>query len=135
MVCVDPRKIILAIFFIIAAGIFMPQAQGQAVAVAEVDGRVTDATGAGIPNAQVKMVQLATQQVHTTNTGFGGRYQLPDLPVGAYRLEVGASGFKNYIQNGIVLQVANNVEVNVTMQLGAVSESIEVTANASMVET
>jgi hypothetical protein len=48
---------------------------------------------------------------------------------------VTSPGFKNYVQTGIVLQVANNVEANVTMQVGSVSESIEVVANAAMVET
>jgi len=135
MIYVDPRKVILAGFFALATAFFAPLAHGQAVAVAEVDGRVTDQTGAGIPNASVKMVHIETQQVHPTMTDSGGRYRLPDLPVGPYRMEVGASGFKNYIQNGIVLQVASNVEVNVAMQVGAVTESVEVTANSNMVET
>lgn len=135
MVSVDPRKLILPICFAFATVLIAPLAHAQTVAVAEVDGRVADETGAGIPNARIKMVQVDTQQAHAAVTDFGGRYQLPDLPIGPYRLEVTAAGFKNYIQNGIVLRVAANVEVNVGMQVGAVSESVEVTADASMVET
>jgi hypothetical protein len=62
-------------------------------------------------------------------------YTLPNLPVGPYRLEVRAPGFKNYAQSGIVLQVNNNVQINVTMQIGSVSEQIEVIAATNQVET
>ena len=60
---------------------------------------------------------------------------MANLPVGNYRLEVGAPGFKNYIQSGIELQVGNSAQLNVTMQVGNVSENIEVSANANLVET
>ena len=60
--------------------------------------------------------------------------QLPNLPIGNYQLEVSASGFKTYVQQGIVLQVGQNISNNVTMQIGAVSENVEVTAAAAMVE-
>jgi Carboxypeptidase regulatory-like domain len=62
-------------------------------------------------------------------------YTLPNLPVGPYRLDVRAPGFKNYTQSGIVLQVNNNVQINVTMQIGSVSEQIEVIAATNQVET
>ena len=55
-------------------------------------------------------------------TDKSGLYTLPNLPVGPYRLEVELAGFKDYIQNGIVLVVNNNIEVNVTMQIGSASE-------------
>ncbi len=133
MIYVDPRKAILAVIF--AAVVFAPFTKAQSVAVAEISGHVIDQGGGGIPSAQVKMIQTETKQTHATVTDAAGLYQLPNLPTGPYRLEVSAAGFKNYIQNGIVLQVANNVEVNVSMQVGSVSESVEVTANAAMVET
>jgi hypothetical protein len=135
MIYVDPRKAILAACAAITLTLMGPLAHSQTVAVAEVAGHVTDQTGSVVPNAQVKMIQTDTQQAHATVTDTEGRYQLPNLPTGPYRLEVTAQGFKLYKQSGIVLQVANNVEVNVTMQIGSVSESVEVTANAAMVET
>src|SRR5262249_49775380 len=64
-----------------------------------------------------------------------GRYALTNLPIGNYMLEVSSSGFKTYVQRGIILQVANNIDIPVTLQIGAVTESIQVTAAASMVET
>jgi len=112
-----------------------PKAGAQAVAIAELDGRVSDPSGAGIAGARVKVIQIDKQQVRDTTTDADGRYSLPHLPIGSYRLEVSASGFKAYVQSGIVLQVGQTVESNVALQLGSISESVEVTAAANMVET
>lgn len=110
-------------------------ARAQSVAVAEIDGYVADPSGQAIVGAQVKAIETDKHQIHATVTDGTGRYALPNLPVGGYVLEVSSSGFKTYVRTGITLLVANNIAVNVTMQLGSVSESIEVTASASMVET
>ncbi len=117
------------------ACLFVPKCFPQAVAVAEIDGTVQDPSGQYIAGAQIKLTETDTQQTHGATSDAQGRYAFPNLPVGNYQLAVVARGFKTYIQQGIILQVANNVEVNVTMQIGAVSESIEVTAAANMVET
>ena len=116
-------------------GCIAPNARAQAVAVAEVDGHITDPTGQSIPGAAVKMIEVDRQQMHNTVTDATGRYALPNLPTGAYQLEVSSPGFKTYVQKGIVLQVASNIEIAVVMQIGAVTESIQVTANGGMVET
>lgn len=110
-------------------------AQAQNIAVAEVDGHVTDPSGQAIVGAQIKMTETARGVTHPTTTDDTGRYFLPNLPIGAYRLEVTAQGFKTYVQTGIELEVAHNIEIPVTMQIGAVTESIEISANAAMVET
>ena len=136
VVCGDCLKFVTGLAFV-ATSMFLtvPDAGAQAVAVAEVDGHVTDQSGQSVVGAQVKMTEVEKAQVHNTVTNSDGRYSLPNLPTGAYKLEVTAPGFKAYVQTGIVLQVANNVEADVTMQVGSVSESIEVVANAAMVET
>jgi len=110
-------------------------ARAQAVAIAQVSGNVTDPTGAAIANAQVRMIETEKEAVHTTVTNAQGQYVLPGLPVGPYRLEVQVAGFKDYAQTGIVLQVNNNIQINVPMQVGSLSEKVEVSATASMVET
>ncbi len=109
--------------------------RSQTVASAEVSGTVTDVSGGVIVNAQVSMTETDKQIAHSTVTDNKGRYVLPNLPVGPYVLEVKANGFRNYEQTGIVLQVSNNIEVNVTLQVGSMAEKVEVSANASMVET
>ncbi len=112
-----------------------PRARAQEVNVAEVDGHVTDPTGASVLGAMVRMTDLETHQVHTFTTDTSGDFRFPNLRIGAYTLEVSAQGFKLYRQSGITLEVAHNVEQNVTLQVGATNETVEVTANAGMVET
>jgi len=67
---------------------------GQTTAVAEVSGLVTDQTGAAVPGALVRMLETDKQAAHTVLTDPQGRYVLPNLPVGPYRLHVQAKGFK-----------------------------------------
>ena len=108
---------------------------GQAVANAQIQGFVTDPSGAAVPNANVTATQTATGLVRSTLSGPDGTYVLPDLPVGPYKLQVQASGFETYLQTGIVLEVSNNVAINVTLHVGQIRQQVEVAANASMVQT
>jgi hypothetical protein len=128
-----PAALLLALTLCLFALPF--DAWSQAVAVAEISGTVTDASGGALPAAQVIMTETEKHQTRTTLTDTTGHYVLTALPVGPYKLEVKANGFKDYVQTGIVLQVNNNVQVNVAMQVGSLSERVEVTAAASMVET
>src|SRR5215472_2174822 len=68
---------------------------GQAVTIASLGGVVTDQSGSGVPGATVRMVETEKGTVHTTNTDAEGRYSFPNLPVGVYRLEAQAKGFKS----------------------------------------
>src|SRR5438876_7274268 len=110
-------------------------ALAQAVANATIHGIVADATGAVIPNAQIKARQTDIGQVRSTASNSDGSYVLPNLPVGPYSIEVAAPAFNSYVQSGVVLQVGNNVQINVTLQVGAVNQELRVSANAAMVET
>jgi len=114
---------------------FAPRVMAQAVAVAEVDGHVTDPSGQTVVGAQVRITETDLHQVHTATTDPTGRFAFPNLPAGHYRLEVTASGFKTYVQTGIVVEVGINTEYPVTLQIGAVTEQVQVSASAQMVET
>ncbi len=107
----------------------------QAVAIAEISGVITDASGKVVPNAQVIAVETDKQLVRQTTSNDEGRFVLANLPVGPYRLEVKSPGFKDYRQTGISLAVGQSTGINVQLTIGSVSESVEVSANASMVET
>jgi hypothetical protein len=119
-------------FFFLALSV---TTNAQVTAIAQVSGQVTDSSGAAIANAEVSMTELSKHEVHTTRSDAGGSYTLPNLPVGAYRFEVKAPGFKDYIQTGLELVVNNNIQLNAPMQVGSQSEKVEVSATASMVET
>src|SRR5262249_59013893 len=64
-----------------------------------------------------------------------GSYILQNLPIGPYRLDAALAGFRSYLQTGIVLQVDANPTVNPVLEVGQVSEEIQVEANAALVET
>lgn len=131
------RKTIL-IAVVLSGILLLPSAvqlRGQEGASAQISGVITDPSGAVVPNAKVTATQTATGQVRTTVGGPDGIYVLPNLPVGTYRLEVQAGGFNTYIQNGILLEVSNNVSINISLHVGQTKQQVEVTANASMVQT
>ncbi len=88
-----------------------------------------------MPRAQIKATQTDTGQTQSTSSEEDGSFVLPNLPVGPYRLTISAASFQTYSQTGITLQVGNNVQVNAALTLGSVSQSVEVVANAAMVET
>ncbi len=108
---------------------------GQAVSGSQVSGEVVDATGAGVPDAELTMTQNDTGFTRSVKTDANGSYALPNLPVGPYSLTVTASGFKRYEQKGILLEVGTNIQVNPKLQVGDVLERMEVNTDASMVET
>jgi hypothetical protein len=135
MIYVDPRKLLPVFVLAVTVAALAPLASGQAVAVAEVDGFVSDTSGKVMVNVQVTMIQADTKAPRTTVTDVQGHFAIPNLPPGPYILDVKAPGFKDYRQTGIVLQVGQTIAINVAMTVGAVTETIEVAANASMVET
>jgi len=94
-----------------------------------------DSTGAELPDATVRMIEIERGVVHTAQTNSDGIFTLPGLPVGHYRLEVSKTGFKTFVQNDVVLQVNDHVTINPTLQPGQVSETIEVTTHSALVQT
>src|SRR5579884_861760 len=108
--------------------------RAQAVANASVTGEVTDPTGGAIAGATITMTETERGVSHTATSGSDGRYVVPNLPVGPYKLEASAPGFKNYVQTGIVLQVGESPVINISLSVGSVSESVEVTAGAALVQ-
>src|SRR5205814_946218 len=81
---------------------------GQATSVVQISGAVTDANAGVISGVAVKAIQTSTGLVRSSATESDGTYVLSNLPVGPYRLEAAASGFRAYVQTGIVLQVNTN---------------------------
>src|SRR6478736_3201551 len=110
-------------------------AWAQAVSTAQIGGVVQDSTGLAVPGADVKVTQTDTGAVRTATSNADGSYVLPSLPVGPYTLEVKKAGFATYVQTGIVLQVATNPAIPITLKVGAVTEQVQVEANAALVET
>src|SRR2546425_8364847 len=108
-------------------------AWGQATA--QISGSVKDPSGAVLPGVEITATQIDTGIARTTVTNETGSYVLPNLPLGPYRVEAALPGFRSYVQMGIVLQVNSSPEINIQLEVGQVSEQVEVQANAALVET
>jgi hypothetical protein len=106
-----------------------------AQSTAQISGTAMDPSGAVLPGVEVTVTQTATGLTRTVITNETGSYEMPNLPVGPYRLEAGLPGFRTYVQSGIVLQVSANPVINAILEVGQVSETVEVQADANLVET
>jgi hypothetical protein len=98
-------------------------------------GTVLDSTGAAVPSAKVTVSNTGTGFSQTVSTDANGAFLFSRVPVGAYQLRVDAQGFAAYVQSGIELTVNQVANQTVTMQLGQVTESVNVEANAELVTT
>ncbi len=104
------------------------------LSTARLSGRVTDESKAVLPGVTVTMTRTDTGLTRTDVTDGNGSYVLPNLPTGPYRLEVSLSGFRTFVQNGIVLQVAGTPEINVVLTVGALEETITVEGGSPLVD-
>jgi hypothetical protein len=106
-----------------------------AQATAQISGSVKDSSGAVLPGVDVTATQTDTGVSRSTVTDGTGSFALPNLPTGRYRLEMALSGFRTFVQTGIVLQVNASPVINGVLQVGELSETVSVEANAAMIET
>jgi len=102
---------------------------------AQVGGTVRDQSGAVLPGVEVTATQTATSIARSVVTNETGSYVLPNLQVGPYRLEASLPGFRKFVQTGILLQVDASPVINIVMEVGQVAETVEVQADAALVET
>jgi hypothetical protein len=102
---------------------------------AQISGTARDQSGAVLPGVEVTASQTETGIVRNVVTNETGSYTLPNLALGPYRLEASLPGFRAFVQTGIVLQVNSNPVINPVLNVGQVTEQVEVQANAALVET
>ena len=98
-------------------------------------GTVTDRTSAVLPGVQVTATNVGTNLTRTAQTGAQGEYRMEFMPIGEYTVEVNAKGFKRFVQKGIVLQINVPARVDAQLDVGLVSESVEVVSSAPAVNT
>ena len=124
--------IVLAIFF---ALLLSPSIPAQSTVNQSILGSVQDSSGGAVPNATVTVVNQQTNLSRSATSNADGNYVLADLPIGFYDLSATASGFKKFVLTKVELTVGQQVAINVKMDLGSLSESITVQADAAQVET
>jgi hypothetical protein len=98
-------------------------------------GVVTDATGAAVPSAQVIVTEADRNVPHTVVTDESGRYFVTALPPGKYNLSIEAQGFKRHSMSAFPLTVAQQATMDVQLELGAVSSTVEVSSSAPLLNT
>ena len=123
----------LSIALLISLGAASTHLWGQATT--QISGTARDQSGAVLPGVDIKATQTETGVTRDTVTNETGSYVLPNLPLGPYKLEASLPGFRTYSQTGIILQVGSNPAINVSLEVGQVAETVEVQANAALVET
>ncbi len=121
--------VLLAITFSLSA-----LAQSTATS-GSIKGSVSDAQGAVIPDAQVMVTDPATGAQRTATTDDHGGFTVANLPVGAYRVTISKPGFRQYDERNVAVNVSTITNVIASMQVGNVSDTIEVEADAVQVQT
>jgi hypothetical protein len=98
-------------------------------------GTVTDSSGAPVQNAEVVITEVNKNTSQSFTTGADGTYNAPFLTPGSYSVSVASSGFKKEVRSGITLQVDQRARIDFTLQVGAVTETVDVVASAPLVRS
>ena len=129
------RLRLLAAFLACFALLVGTAERADAQNTATISGIVTDSTGAVIPGAEVTITREETGTVSSVSTNEVGAYTAAALEVGTYTVEVQSSGFKSFRTSGLVLNVRDRAVIDVALELGEVTETIEVTDTAVQLQT
>ena len=112
----------------------LASAWGQ-ISTGTIVGVVEDASGAVVPNAQITVTQTATGEVRRSVTTAGGEFNLPFLQIGPYTVSATAGGFKTKTLSGITLRVDQTINLQIQLELGATTETVEVTGAAPLIDS
>jgi hypothetical protein len=98
-------------------------------------GTVTDPSGGAVATATVTLINEATHSTRQVQSGENGEYIFIEVPVGTYEIDATIQGFKKYVRKGIALDLNQVITLDIALQIGAASESIEVTGAPPVVDT
>ena len=129
------RRKLLSLTCILAAVTMLSPAAFAQGTNASITGIISDASGGVIPNATVTATNTATGVARSVTTNEAGLYTISPLIPGSYEVKVTNSGFKTKVQTGVVLETGAVVKVDAQLEVGAVTESVEVSAQAAMLQT
>src|SRR5262245_14906597 len=120
------RKSVLACLLSSCAAVFAQSDRGT------ITGTVSDPAGAVIAGAKVEAKNVETGTVYDAASTATGNYTLSQLPAGNYQMTIAVQGFKTYNRQNITVQVAGTLRVDVTLEVGATSESVTVSETAQL---
>jgi hypothetical protein len=122
-------------FRVLAAVVLLAAATTFAQNFGEITGLITDSSGAAVAGAEINLTNLSTNQVRQVSSTSAGTYTIPFVPPGQYKIEVKASGFKTGTANNRTVQVGDVMRADFALEVGQVSESVEVSASSEMLQT
>lgn len=128
-----PKLLVLTLTVLVVTAALLP-AQNTSI-YGSILGTVSDASGAAVPNLRVTVTNAGTGISHSTTTNAFGAYRVDGLIAGTYKVEANGAGFKKYIKEGITLSSAQTVCADIPLQVGDVTQSVEVTAAAPLINT
>jgi hypothetical protein len=128
------KKIASLILFVAMAGWLSSAAWGQQVTAAFI-GKVTDATGAAVVGAKVTATDVDRGTPWTTTTNGDGAFNIPRVPIGTYNIKVEQQGFQTATQSRITLEMNQVARLDFQLQVGSLSQSVEVTAAEPLLQT
>ena len=110
-------------------------ALAQATGTATMLGAVTDSSGSVVPGAKITVIQTGTNFTFTSTTTSEGTWYIPSLNSGTYQLKIEAPGFKTHVRDGIQLRTGESPRFDVALEVGSVTENVQVTGTAPLLET
>src|SRR6266849_3186699 len=128
-------RVIISLLAVLALVLCSAMGARAQVTTADVRGTVMDEQGAAVAGADVTITNVQTGLSRSTKSGSDGSYSFTELPLGTYNIHVTHAGFKAETQTGIVLHVNDSLVVNISLRVGAISESVTVEASPVAVET
>jgi hypothetical protein len=126
-------RTLLPLFMLVA--ISSAPLAGQGSSTAAITGLITDPSGSAIPGATVSVRNVSTNQTRETRTGGSGLFTVTSLPVGTYELKATAPGFQTTAVTDAKLDVNATLRVDVSMKVGQVNETVQVEAQAPLLNT
>ena len=125
-------KSFIRLLLLAAAVVFQLAGQGDRGVIT---GTVMDASGAVVPGAQIIAVQKNTNTSFKTTSSSTGDYTVPSVPVGSYQVRVEKQGFKTHVTEKVMITPGTTARVDVKLDIGAAQQSVEVVANAQVVQS
>src|ERR1700755_2557635 len=101
---------------------------------ASIVGTVTDSSGSSIPETSVSLTNNRTGDHRVAQTNADGNYEFLNLPPDHYRVEIAKSGFKNLKRDDIELQVQASIRIDAALEVGNVSQTVEVTGQTPLLQ-
>lgn len=120
---------LVCVFALTVASVFAQSERGS------ITGVVSDSTGAPIPSVPVRITNQATNNVEKVTTSTIGEYNAPNLAPGIYKIEIAAQGFRTFVESNVNLTAGATVRADAQLQVGQISESVQVQAQAIQMQT